>query len=257
MRITVLRGLALAIPMIILGASSASAAPDGRDEICGARQGQLYGRTLWGLCTAAVGARCDAKTDTQQCETLALRWQRLSGGVEPPWLASGCGEGGTCTVFVTSTVTTGSFGGLDGGDTICRQRANADGAVVPAGVYRAWLSTSTVDAKDRVLDAPYVLPNGASVAVSLLALTDGGIDNPIDVTELGAAVTLGRRVWTGTPTSGRKPPFSTANLCDSWTTQVIDFGVAGEANRSDFAWTDSFLSQCGVNSHSLYCFQVD
>jgi hypothetical protein len=255
MRISVLRGLALAIPMIILGASSASAAPEGRDEICGARQGQLYGRALWGLCTAAVGAQCDVKTNAQNCKTLALRWQRLSGGVEPPWL--GCGEGGKCTVFVTSTTTQGNFGGLAGGDTICRQRANADGAVVPAGVYRAWLSTSTVDAKDRVLDAPYVLPNGASVAVSLLALTDGGIDNPIDVTELGAAVTLGRRVWTGTPTSGRKPPFSTANLCDSWTTQVIDFGVAGEANRSDFAWTDSFLSQCGVNSHSLYCFQVD
>jgi hypothetical protein len=143
--------------------------------------------------------------------TLALRWQRLSGGIEPPWL--GCGEGGTCTVFVTSTLTKGNFGGLAGGDAICGQRAHADGAIVPAGKYRAWLSTSTADAKDRLLDAPYVLPNGASVAANLVALTDGGIDNPINVTEYGTFVTAGRLVWTGTSSGGSGKPVL---LCDDW-----------------------------------------
>jgi hypothetical protein len=197
-----------------------------------------------------VGAQCDVKTNAQNCKTLALRWQRLSGGVEPPWL--GCGEGGKCTVFVTSTTTQGNFGGLAGGDTICRQRANADGAVVPAGVYRAWLSTSTVDAKDRVLDAPYVLPNGASVAVNLLALTDRGIDNAINVTEFGVSFTVEQRVWTGTEPSGLM-----STTCNSWIDQSeFVFGVVGASDRSDFQWTDRLLLQCN-NVYHLYCFQVD
>jgi hypothetical protein len=70
---------------------------------------------------------------------------------------------GTCTLdksgcrtwartFVTSTLQLGTFGGLAGGDAICQARADA---ATLGGTWRAWLSTSTVDARDRIVGAQY------------------------------------------------------------------------------------------------------
>src|SRR5690606_4557544 len=54
----------------------------------------------------------------------------------------------TNLVFVTSTThEPASLGGLAGGDAICAARAEAAGL---PGTYVAWLSTATVDARDRL-----------------------------------------------------------------------------------------------------------
>ena len=263
MRSSVLRGLAIAIPMIMLGASSASAAPAGSDEICGARQGQLYGRTLWGLCTAAVAAECDVQPEAQRCEQLESQWRRADFSQEPPWLEPGCVAGGTCTVFVTSTTTNGNLAqhyagsdGLAGGDAFCQARADADEAEVPAGVYRAWLSTIGVDdvnAKTRVLDATYLRPDGELVAKDLDDLTDGSIKFPIIIDEFSNAIPAWPNsglVYTGT--SSRGIVISSEN-CSNWTRGVSV--SRGWVTKPD-EWGSGAEFLCN-GEYRLYCFQVE
>jgi hypothetical protein len=74
-------------------------------------------------------------------------------------------------VFVTSIASQedGNFShpvnygtGLAGADAYCRARANVGVGLgkLPAGTYKAFLSTSTVNEKDRIVDAPYLCPTG-------------------------------------------------------------------------------------------------
>ena len=99
------------------------------------------------------------------------------------------------TVFTTSAVFTGDlatagFGvdGLGGADNLCQQAAEAVGAVVPVGEYVAFISTSTVDAKDRLPlnGLGYVLSDGTTmIATSKNDLLRGKIRMPIDQDEAG------------------------------------------------------------------------
>lgn len=73
-------------------------------------------------------------------------------------------------VFVTSTSQSGQLGGLSGADALCQTRANAGGL---GSTWKAWLSTSSVNAKDRVVDATYVRLDGVVVASNKADLTDG------------------------------------------------------------------------------------
>lgn len=103
------------------------------------------------------------------------------------------------TVFITSQVFNGNLGGLAGADAKCQQLATAAGL---GGTYKAWLSDSTTDARDRLTHAtvPYRLVDGTTVANDFTDLTDGSLDAPINRAENGTVV--GDRPWTGTDFAG-------------------------------------------------------
>ena len=82
-------------------------------------------------------------------------------------------------VFVTDTGYEGNLGGLAGADAICQAQGNA---VYPGTFWVAWLSTSTVDAVDRLTaSGPFVRASDPStiIADDIADLTDGSLDNPV------------------------------------------------------------------------------
>jgi hypothetical protein len=151
--------------------------------------------------------------------------------------------------FGTSTLQLGTFGGLAGGDAICQARADA---ATLGGTWRAWLSTSTLDARDRIVGAQYRLVDGTTViASSLNDLLDGTLTNNIDHDENGALAIP--NVWTGTRGDGT----AAASTCGDWTTETAT-GTYGENDlpTASMVWSEQSTSLCGSNSLRLYCIET-
>jgi hypothetical protein len=155
-------------------------------------------------------------------------------------------DGGTSSkiIFVSSMVYTGNLGGLDGADGKCQTLAMAVNPPLP-GSYKAWLSSSTTAAKDRLTHSvgPYVLVDGKTKVANdwndltshtWLSLTRNPLPHAINITEKGdPAPTTGTahcggdttpRVWTNTKADGNlATPFS-QYLCNP----SPDAGAAGD-----------------------------
>jgi hypothetical protein len=87
-------------------------------------------------------------------------------------------------VFVTSTRHSPKFGGLAGADAICAARATAGGL---AGTYKAWLSTSTVNAKDRLVPASgWARPDGKPVLNQIKDIESNKVFYPPSLDESGS-----------------------------------------------------------------------
>jgi len=174
----------------------------------------------------------------------------------PAMLIMGCQSR---TVFVTEAIYDGLFGGLTAADAICQDEAQEAGLT---GTYIAWLSDSVEGPDTRFVQGtvPYALVNGVQIAGSWDGLTDGTLQNPINVTAAGNPVTDYTYVWTNTLPWGEPdnmegdPRFDS---CDDWgTSQLYISGRVGDANRTDNAWTkEDALLECSGNMLSLYCFQ--
>ncbi len=162
-------------------------------------------------------------------------------------------------VFVTKQGSVLS-GGLTEADEVCHAAAAAAGL---PGVYRAWLSTSTVSAKDRVTHKqalPIRRLDNQTVVMSAADLVSGSLLAPIAVSEAGEllplmpACTEESAVWTGTLANGE--PNADTN-CGDWTTTMGGGGAAGFLANADASWTDAGCAvACGASLH-LYCFEVD
>lgn len=156
-------------------------------------------------------------------------------------------------VFVTSDSTDGNLGGLAGADAFCMNSAMVAGLT---GSWRAWMSDSGTDASSRIMDAEYRLLNGVVVANDLADLTDGTLDNGIDVDELGSAVMAGLAVWTGTNANGTRA----SNHCSDWDWSggVGEFGQFGLTGATDSEWTNRVSNAtCQANVFSrVYCFEA-
>ncbi len=154
-------------------------------------------------------------------------------------------------VFVTSTQHDGNFGSLANADAFCQARADvgiAAGAL-PAGTYVAYLSTSTVDAKDRIVDAQYMLPDRTLVAASRADLTDGSLLHSITQDETGSPTT--QFVWTGTNADGTASGYT----CSDWTSASNSAaGELGVSSMPNYNWSSATPLTCN-NAESLYCFQ--
>lgn len=140
--------------------------------------------------------------------------------------------------------------GIDAGDEICQTIATAAGLRDP-GSFKAWLSDSTTDAKDRFLyGGPWVRLDGLQVAASLAALTDGELDVPINVNE-DLAYETNTRSYTGTNPAG-----TTSNsTCLDWVSgSDVDNATYGSANSVGNSWTDASDVSCDLGA-SLYCLQ--
>ena len=151
-------------------------------------------------------------------------------------------------VFVTGAAWYGALGGLEGADEKCNAAA---GAANLSGTWRAWLSTDTVHAKDRVGDLPYYVLTGEAINTSLADLLDGQLATAIDTTELGGQLVA--NVWTNTKTFGTN---NTAwGNCNNWTNTSGAKSGYGNSGSWGNSWTFTFGMYCGSGQNHLYCFQ--
>ena len=152
-------------------------------------------------------------------------------------------------VFVTSTTTTGGFGGVFGADAICAARATAAGLV---GTFRAWMSVSGDGPNTRFAQStgPYTLVDGTVIADDWSDLVDGSIGHAIDVDEHGTTVGASE-VWTATTGTGAP----TALNCNDFSgaTGAV-FGVCGSTVTTSSAWTNAGTPSCNA-ALRLYCFE--
>lgn len=168
---------------------------------------------------------------------------------------------GVKRMFVTSGRYDGNFktlgagsDGLDGADRLCTTVAQGAGI---SGSYKAWLSSSTNDAIDRIADVgPWyqVTFDGTQIKTfNNKANLTGTPMVTIEYTERGDSV-LNGCVWTGTVTGGRKSLDTCSSFSDS---SYSAHGKVGRASTTD--WTDSTCvsasSDSCSNKYHLYCFE--
>ena len=171
----------------------------------------------------------------------------------------GCSD--TCALdrgaFVTSIqYQAGALESLKIADALCFNRADDQG-LPDALKYRAWLSDSTTDARDRFTRGRgrLVLVNGLVLASSWSALLAGALENNFEVTEKSETYHGG--VWTGTRPDSTAVPGS--QHCDDWSTNsFLKMGHYGYSDRTTLEWTMSELwdnpSPCS-SPYALYCMQ--
>jgi hypothetical protein len=137
--------------------------------------------------------------------------------------SAGAGGKSMTTFFVTSdTSMTGKLGGLDGADKRCQDLAMKAG--FGDHTFHAYLSTMTVNAKDRIGMGPWVNANGKKVADSVAALhaADMKGDHTIFVDEKGqdihgqwdSSATVEHDILTGTMPDGT---VLAGKTCMDWT----------------------------------------
>jgi hypothetical protein len=158
------------------------------------------------------------------------------------------------TVFVTLESYDGNLGGLAGADAKCQALADRSGLV--SGVYKAWLSDTRVDARDRLTHhlGPYRRSDGALVALNWNDLVDGALANPINISELVEPV-AGATTWTATTPAGTLTSGPPGSTCDDWTSNSAPGGAnTGLHNLQISSWTQASGSVCEQTTR-LYCFE--
>jgi len=209
------------------------------------------------------------------------------------WLLEHCGGGGGQTreegrvVFVTNASFDGNFGGGQRvlghlvADQRCQGAASAAGL---AGSFKAWISGRADpgagplphgdDDRFTFSSEPYRLVDGTQVADDGSDLTDGSLDHAIDLTETGARVAEGTRVWTNKRPSGAAwdngrqcaqvpkpdiPGLATWSCgAPSWTPGDCQFesGKYGVASSTGASWTATESSNVAcTQTYRLYCFE--
>lgn len=162
-----------------------------------------------------------------------------------------CELNGNCNVFITSEGFDGNLGGVNGADARCQQLARAAGL---KGIYLAWLSAddgTSPATRFTQVSVPYRRLDGAVIAHNYADLTDGTLENPINLDEKGVESNTSRP-WTGTSSSGQ--PLG-AN-CDNWLSNT-ETGQTGNQLETSYKWSADDLTPfvpCG-NKQRLYCFE--
>ena len=164
-------------------------------------------------------------------------------------------DGGTALrVFITSTTSHGDFGGLAGADSRCQDRALAVGMGMN---WKAWISTTTVNAKDRVLGAgPWVDMMGATAFADRDALA--GFTGPatsIWYSETGAFLATSY-IWTATDITGVYRAYLPGTApCAEWTSALqTDYAQVGQVGMRGSNWTNFTGTSCDQNGR-LICFE--
>jgi hypothetical protein len=134
----------------------------------------------------------------------------------------------------------GNLGGLAGADAHCQALAAAVGA--GGKTWHAYLSTSTVNAKDRIGSGPWFNVKGVQIAASVADLhsANNKISGETALTEKGtkpnylvgnppapAAQPLQHDILTGTNEDGT----ATAATCNNWTDGADATATLGHADR--------------------------
>jgi len=153
--------------------------------------------------------------------------------------------------FVTSTKQTANLGGLSGADAICQARANA--ASLP-GTFRAFLSTSTVDAINRFGTARgWIRTDGKPFLDKLTDITTSHVLYPVRLDENGTDI--GSDIYfTGSNNLGT---LFISGACSDWTSASSSATTAGglsDANSDRVAY--GAIRYCG-DSQRLLCLASD
>jgi hypothetical protein len=151
-------------------------------------------------------------------------------------------------VFLVSTaVSAASLNGLSGADNHCQQAAQTAGL---PGTYRAWLSTSSVNAGDRLGTARgWVRPDGLPFSDTQGDLKAGKILYPATVTEAGQV--LNSWVHTGTLADGTRA----VDTCSDWTSTGAS-AAYGYSDAGTAHWTALGVISCSA-AVRFYCFGID
>lgn len=139
--------------------------------------------------------------------------------------AAGQAQDNPMTFFITSAGPGdgGNLGGLDGADAHCQKLAEAAGA--DDRTWRAYLSTSSINARDRVGDGPWHNAKGEVIAASVEELHGEAnkISKEIGLTETGEPV-KGRGdtpnmhdILTGSNANGT---VAAGMTCEDWTSNA-------------------------------------
>ncbi len=162
-------------------------------------------------------------------------------------------------VFVTTDLMRGDFKkmgnltGIEVADSLCRGRANGSGLKTDAD-FLAWMSDDEVSPAQRFFRSPgrYVLPDGTIVANSWDDLTDGSLQNPIDMTE-EQLQPAGSNAWTNTAPDGTK---LSEDSCQSWSSDdPNDVSSVGGTSKTDAEWTDRGIPVGCHGDRPIYCFE--
>jgi hypothetical protein len=173
-----------------------------------------------------------------------------------------CGEG-MCKsekyVFATEMSFEGNFGAMQP-DVICSNAAM--NALLPAGIYRAWVSNMAISPSQwLVTDGVFRLRGGDVVAYSRSDLLDGTLAAPINRTQNGELLTptpacngsVQFAVWTGTASDGS----ASGPDCSSWAINLDSLtGRVGDAMATDMNW--SAAGNCTPSCATplrIYCIQ--
>ena len=142
-------------------------------------------------------------------------------------VSAGCGsdDGPDPLSFFVTSVGSGSaggnYGGLEGADELCRSLA----ADVGAGgrQWAAYLSTSEVDARDRIGAGPWYNADGVMIAADLDQLHSEGpfLGNPTEVLDENAEAVpvLEHDIVTGSLVDGT---LAAGRTCADWTSDSAD-----------------------------------
>lgn len=192
----------------------------------------------------------------------------------------------TFSFFITSTggpnggdfrLNAGDADGLAGADELCRTKAIAALPDAATRTWRAYLSTSTVNARTRIGAGPWFNRNGVMIATSIDNLHDAANNNVNKTTaldETGAVVNGAgdnpnvHDILTGTLANG----MAAANHCNNWTSSVAT-GVTANVGHHDrmgggadaTSWSAAHASSgCSAGAFagtggrgSFYCFAAD
>jgi LruC domain-containing protein len=171
-------------------------------------------------------------------------------------------------VFLTQATFTGNLGGVAGADSKCQAAAGAAGL---SGTWRAWISDGqgrSPSSRFVKANVPYVRCDGVRIADNWADLTDGAIQNPINVTETGdAPMGGGNFIWSFTRTNGTPGLFNNGSFacygtnchCFNWTsTQTNNPTIGSAVGRWAFMdddWTDYSYGNFCSSRYRLYCFE--
>ena len=192
------------------------------------------------VCLAACGSVTGGDSDFDDFDAGA---DELDAGADAAFIEPNL-------AFITSTFHAGDLGGLAGADAVCNQAA-ADAGL--PGVYAAWLSTETTDARDRFDGASgWVRPDGLPFAASVAGLISGRILYPPRIDQTGADQQ--RSLWTATAADGT---YDGSGDCGGWTSaEQVDVAMAGTSMGGMAQFTSTVTLPCSFFT-SLLCLGID
>jgi hypothetical protein len=226
-------------------------------------------------CDTACDGECESCLGANTCGTDGT-CAPVTAGTDPDGDCNAMQAcyGGACgagkVAFVTSGMYDGALGGLTGADQLCMNHA-AMGCLT--GTYMAWLSTATESPSTRFTqdNVPYRLVDGTVIANSWADLTDGALNTPLELDELGNPGPTANitgcdpdLAWSGTDIDGtvlaedgNMNPLTSANRCEEWTVTTAD-GLWGRFGAQTGNWTAYCNGNGGGSCQlatALYCFE--
>ncbi|HSS01507.1 MAG TPA: hypothetical protein VLM79_30820 [Kofleriaceae bacterium] len=169
----------------------------------------------------------------------------------------------------------GDIDGFDGADAFCQTAAARAGAKAAAKQWRAYLSSDTLDARDRIGTGPWFNFKGDMIAASVEALHDPAsnmLNKQTGLTETGATIPGAgdpgnqHDIITGSKADGT----TNGNTCNNWTSS--DASVTAQLGHFDrmgggqdpTSWNSAHASMgCAAISFpptggrgSIYCFAL-